>query len=151
MIHLHRQNMILNAILREFKTNNEEYLKIRYVAKQTARSALSDKRQLLKLALHAIIESWHADPTKFNFLIHGMPLASTISKSTLIDYAGSGNYHTTPFSSYYNQNSYGEILTEMIVNGAASLYGKMAEEFTNVTMTNITEGYGNKLLPSMRY
>ena len=59
--------MILNAILREFKTNNEEYLKIRYVAKQTARSALSDKRQLLKLALHAIIESWRADPTKFNF------------------------------------------------------------------------------------
>ena len=50
-----------------------------------------------------------------------------------------------------NQNSYGEILTEMIVNGAASLYGKMVEEFTNVTMTNITEGYGNKLLPSMRY
>ena len=34
MLQLHRQNMRLNALLRQFKNSDEEYLKIRYAAKQ---------------------------------------------------------------------------------------------------------------------
>ena len=64
-------------------------------------SALSDKRQLLKIALLSLIESLRADPIKFNFLIHDMSSTMAISKSTMIDYAGSSSgYHTNPFSSY---------------------------------------------------
>ena len=47
----------LTDLLRQFKNNNEEYIKIQYVAKQTVRSALSDNRQLLKFALLSLIES----------------------------------------------------------------------------------------------
>ncbi|HEU4822300.1 MAG TPA: hypothetical protein VFS97_02640 [Nitrososphaeraceae archaeon] len=90
------------------------------MARQTIKSALSDKKRLLKLALHSLMESWRADPTMFNSLIHAMPPVSTISKSTIINYAGSGNYHATPFSSYYNQSSYTENLMEIIVNAASS-------------------------------
>ena len=77
-----------------------------------------------------------ADPIKFNFLIHGMSSPLTMSKSTMIDYAGSRNNHVNPFSSYSNQNSYAETLTEVIVNEAASLYEKMVKDFTNETITN---------------
>ena len=73
MLELHRQIVGLNSLLRQFKNNNKECLKIQYVAKQTVRSTLSDTRQLLKIALISLIESLCANPIKFNFLIHGMP------------------------------------------------------------------------------
>ena len=93
-LELHRQNMELNSLLRQFKNNNEEYIKIQFVAKQTVRSALSDSRQLLKFALLSLIESLRADPIKFNFLIHGMSSPLAMSKSTIIDHAGSdSNYY----------------------------------------------------------
>jgi hypothetical protein len=97
MLQLHRQNMRLNNLLIQFKSGNEEYLKIRYTAKQAVRSVLSDSRQLLKFALLSLIESLRADPIKFDFLIHGMPSPLTKSKLTIIDHAASsGNYDTKP-------------------------------------------------------
>jgi hypothetical protein len=152
MLQLHRQNIRLNALRRQFKNSDEEYLKIRYTAKQAVRSVLSDSRQLLKLALLSLIELLRADPTKFNFLIHGVPPPLTISKPTIIDHAGSSSkYHVKPFSYYSNQNSYAETLTELIMNEAASLYEKMVKDFTNETMTNAAAGSSAKLFPSMRY
>ena len=152
MLQLHRQNIRLNALLRQFKNNDEEYLKIRYAAKQAVRSVLSDSRQLLKFAVLSLIESLRADPIKFNFIIHGMPSPLTMSKSTIIDHAGSNsNYYVKSSSSYYDQNRYAETLTEVIVNEAANLYEKMVNDFANQTMTNATADSSTKLLPSMRY
>jgi hypothetical protein len=69
IFYLHIQNMGLERQLIRFKNNNSEYTRICFVAKQTVKSALSNKRRLLKLALNALIESWCADPTKFSSLI----------------------------------------------------------------------------------
>ena len=92
-VQLHRQNIRLNSLLRQFKNSDENYLKIRYVAKQAVESVLSDNRQLLKLSLLSLIESLNADPIKFNFLIHVMPSPLTMSKPTMIEHAGnSSNY-----------------------------------------------------------
>ena len=149
MLHLYRQNMILNTLLRQIKNNNKEYLKIQSVAKQTVRSALLDKRQLLKIALLSLIESLRADPAKFSFLIHGTSSPLTMSKSNIIGHYGS-NYHVIPFY-YSNQNSHAETLEEVLVNEAANLYEKMVKDFTNQTMTNAAAGNSAKLLPSMIY
>jgi DNA-binding CsgD family transcriptional regulator len=151
MFQLRRQNMRLDSLLRQFKNSNKGYLKIRYTAKQAVRSALSDSRQLLKFAILSLTESLRADPIKFNFLFHGMPQPLTMSKSTLIDYAGSSNHQTDPFSYYSNQNSYTETLTEVIVNEAAILYEKMVKEFTDETMNNAATGNSSNVLPSMVY
>jgi hypothetical protein len=148
-LQLHRQNMELGRLLTGFKNNSKEYLKIRSVAKQTVKSALSDKRQLLKLAFYSLMESWRANPTKFNFLIHGLSPPITISKLTMINYAGNRNNHTIPFSSHNNQNSYTENLIEIIVNEAASLYEKMVEDFSNETMTNAAARTDSNLILSM--
>ena len=71
ILQLHRQNMRLNSLLRQFKNSDDEYLKIRYAAKQVVSGILSDSRQLLKFAILSLTESLRTDPTKFNFLIHG--------------------------------------------------------------------------------
>ena len=103
MFQLHRQNIRINAHLKQFKNSDEKYLKIRYAVKQAVGSVLSDRRQLLRLALLSLIESLGADPVKFNFLVHGMPSPLTMSKSTMIDHAGgSSNYCVESSSSYYD-------------------------------------------------
>ena len=119
MFQLHIHNIRLNALLRQFKNSDENYLKIRYAAKQAVESVLSDRRQLLRLAILSLIESLSADPVKFNFLVHGMPSPLTISKSTRIGQGSNSNYYVKSSSSYYDQNRYAESLTEVIVNEAS--------------------------------
>ena len=110
---------------------SEEYIKVQYVAKQTVRSTLSDNRQLLKIALLSIIESLRSDPTKFILSTHHMSSTMGMSKSNMIDYAGSSSgYHTNPFSYSPNQGGYDETLAEVLVNEAAILYKKMGKDFT---------------------
>ena len=148
-LELHRQNMELNSLLRQFKNSDEEYLKIRYAAKQVVSGVLSDSRQLLKFAILSLTESLRTDPTKFNFLIHGIPPPLTISKSTIIDHSGSSSkYYVKPFY-YSNQNSYAETLLELIVNETDGLYEKMVNDFANQTVANA--GSSAKLIPSLRY
>jgi hypothetical protein len=144
--------MELDALLKQFKNNNKEYIKIRFMAKQTVKSALSDNRQQLKYAVLSIIDSMRADPIKFNSLIHGTPLPLTISKPTIIDYTGgSRNYHTNLFSHYSNQNGYDEILAEVLVNEATKLYKKMVEDFTNQTISNAAPDSNVTFLPTIIY
>jgi hypothetical protein len=133
-LQLQSQNVRLATLLTRFKNSNKELIKIQFVAKQIVKSAISDKRQLLKLAVYAVLESWRDDPTKFNSLIQSMSPATMISKITMINYADSGSYRATHFSSYYNQNSYAENLIDIIANGAAIIYEKMVRDFTNKTM-----------------
>jgi hypothetical protein len=112
---------------------------------ESVKRALLDKRQSLKLALYSLLESWRADPTKFNSLIHFVSSPSVISKSTIMNYPDSGCYHAS-FSSYYNQNSYTENLIEIIVNGTYSFYDKMVEDFTNETIANAAASTNSNLL-----
>jgi DNA repair exonuclease SbcCD ATPase subunit len=149
-LQLRSQNTELYRLLRDFKNNNRDYNKIQSVARQTVKRALSDKRQSLKLAVYSLLESWHADPTKFNSLIHFMSSTSMISKSTMMDYPDSGCYNAT-FSSYINQNSYTENLIEIITNGASSLYDKMVKDFTNETITNVAASTNSNPLFSITY
>jgi hypothetical protein len=136
MLQLHRQNMGLYRLLRQFKNNNEEYIRIQDIAKQTVRNVLSDNRQLLKLALLSLIESLRTDPIRFDFLIHGIPPPLTISKSTVIVHPGRSSEYNIKTLLYSKQNSYIETLTKVIVNEAASLYEKMVNDFANQTVTN---------------
>ena len=151
-LELHRQNMEIDRLLTWFKSNNKDYIKIQFIAKQTVKSALSDKRQLLKIALYSIIESWRADPIKFSSLTHHMSSSMGMSKSTIIDYAGSSSrYHTNPFSYSPNQGGYYETLAEVLVNEVAILHEKMVKDFTNQAITDVAADGSTNVLPSMIY
>lgn len=148
-LQLHKQNMGLSSLLEQFKNNNKEYLKIQYVANQTVKSTLSDKRQLLKIAVLSIIEQLHADPMKFDSLIRGTSSSLTMSKSNKIGQSGS-NYQDIPFYCS-NQNSYAETPVEVLVNEVANLYEKMVKELTNETMTKVVMDSSANLLPATIY
>lgn len=148
-LQLHKENMRLSSLLEQFKNNNKEYLKIQYVANQTVKSTLSDKRRLLKIAVLSIIEQLHADPMKFDSLIRGTSSSLTMSKSNKIGQSGS-NYQDIPFYCS-NQNSYAETLVEVLVNEVANLYEKMVKELTNETMTKVVMDSSANLLPATIY
>jgi hypothetical protein len=138
MLQLHRQNMRLNALLRQFKNSDEEYLKIRHTTEQAVRSTLSNNRRLLKFALLSLIESLRADPIRFNSLVDGTP-----------SQLASKNHYSNASPYYSNQHGYAETLAEVIVDVAASLYEKMVKDFTNQAMSEAA-GTSTKLLPSIR-
>jgi hypothetical protein len=153
ILNLNRKNLRLKALVKQFKNNSEEYVKIRSCVKQAVKSALSDDRHLLKLALVSLVESLRANPSIFNSLIYSVPSKVAISKSIITDsaWSSSNDYHTNHPLSYYNQNSYAETIIEIIVNGANSLYEKAVEDFTNQIMNHAAECTSAGLLPSMKY
>ena len=65
-----------------------------------------------------------------------------------MNHPGSSNYPAPAFSSHYSQNSYTEHLTEIIVNGAASIYEKMVKDFINDTISNTAANTDSNLLHS---
>jgi hypothetical protein len=138
ILQLHRRNMRLNALLRQFKNSDEEYLKIRHTAEQAVLSTLSNNRRLLKFALFSLIESLRADPIRFNSLVDGTP-----------SQLASKNHYSNASPYYSNQHGYAETLAEVIVDVAASLYEKMVKDFTNQAMSEAA-GTSTKLLPSIR-
>jgi hypothetical protein len=58
MEHLQNEKARLEAIVTQFKNNNEEYLdKIKQVAYEEVGSVLNDSKLLLKVAIFSIIEA----------------------------------------------------------------------------------------------
>ena len=149
-LQLRSHNMELDRLLRDFKNNDKDYNKIQFVARQTVRSTLSDKRHLLKIALYSLTESCRADPIKFNFLTHHMSSTMWMSKSTIMGYAGSSSgYHTNPPSYSPYQDGYNETLAEVLVSEVAILYEKMVKDFTNQTIAYVAADSSTNVLPSM--
>ena len=58
--------MKLEAAVKYFENNNEEYIKIRKTIEEKVHSILSDRKMLLKLALLSLTESMRKDPDKYS-------------------------------------------------------------------------------------
>jgi hypothetical protein len=68
MDQLYQKRMKLEAGVRHFENNNEQYGKIRNTVEEKVQSILSDRRMVLKLALVSLIESMRKDPDKYSHL-----------------------------------------------------------------------------------
>jgi DNA-binding transcriptional MerR regulator len=60
----------LETTITEFKSNNEEYLKIKETAFEEVKRILTDSKLLLQLATASVIESLRSNPELCNFVIH---------------------------------------------------------------------------------
>jgi hypothetical protein len=78
--------MKLEAGVRYFENNNEEYVKIRNTVEQKVQSILSDRRMVLKLALLSLIESMRKDPDKYSHLIYNNNNTSSTPRTQARDY-----------------------------------------------------------------
>jgi hypothetical protein len=111
----------LEAIVTEFKSNNEEYLhKIKHAAYEEVKSVLNDSKLLLKVATLSVIESLRSNHELCNFI------SSVETTSTT-----NGSNYPSLMSSGQQQQSFNDTYTALILEEAEKLCNKLITEFTN--------------------
>jgi hypothetical protein len=136
MDNLYQKRMKLQALVRQVENNNE-YLKIKQTVKQEVECILTDRRQLLKLALLSLTDSMKNDPDKYSRLIyHNSP--------------STANYN----SQYYDTSSYGQqqqypsqAYIDMLLEEAEKLYNKLVKKLVDETITDYAFSTSSSLLP----
>jgi hypothetical protein len=110
--------MKIEAGVRHFENNNEEYAKIKKT-EEKVHSILSDRRMVLKLPLLSLTESMRKDPDKFSHLIYN-------NNTSLTPRTQATDYDT---ASYVQQQQYpSQAYTDMLLEEADKLYNKLTEE-----------------------
>ena len=118
---LYQKRMKLEATVRYFENNNEEYVKIRKTVEEKVRSILSDAKPLLRIALLSLTESMRKDPSKYSSLIYH-------NTSSTADY--SGQYYST--DSYGQQQQHpSQDYIDMLLEEAEKLYNKLTKEWVD--------------------
>jgi hypothetical protein len=126
---LYNERIRLEAIVNEFKNNNEEYLdKIKQAAYEEVRSILNDSKLLLKVATLSIIESLRINPELCNFIMY-----DNSNNTTTISYGS--NYHSLMSSGQQQhqqqQSSFNDTYTALVLEESEKLYNKLMTELTN--------------------
>jgi hypothetical protein len=110
----------LEAIVAQFKSNNEEYLnRIKQAAYEEVKSVLSDGKLLLKIAILSVIESLRSNPELYNFIIYDN------SNNTTINYGS--NYPSLMLSGrqHQQQQSFNDSYTALILEESEKFYNKL--------------------------
>jgi chromosome segregation ATPase len=76
----------LEALVSRFKSNNEEYLKIKQKVEEEVRSVLTDGKVLLQFVLASVIEAIRRNPDKYNnnLLAHNTSLTGVPTQEPLL-------------------------------------------------------------------
>ncbi|HKG86848.1 MAG TPA: hypothetical protein VKA95_00875 [Nitrososphaeraceae archaeon] len=123
----------LKRLVKRFKENDEEYLKIKKTVIQQVTSILFDVKGILRMSLSSLMESMRTDPQKYSKLIY----YNGSSSARDIDQRYTGYYHyihgqQQPYPSYdYFFEEYNSTLLE----DAEKLYNKSAKEWTEQIIT----------------
>jgi transposase len=124
---LYNEKAKLEALVTGFKSNNEEYLKIKQAAEEKVKDVLTDGKLLLKFATLSVIESLRSNPELYNFVSY------SISNNTTISYGS--NYPSLMLSGrQQHQQSFNDSYTALILEEAETLYNKLITELTNRVM-----------------
>ena len=112
----------LEAIVTEFKSNNEEYLKIKEAAYREVKSVLTNNKLLLKFAAFSVIESLRSNPELCNFMMYYN------SNNTAPSLMSGGQQQQ------HQQQSFNDSYTALILEESEKLYNKLMTEFTNMAI-----------------
>jgi hypothetical protein len=133
---LQREKIRLQRLVKVFKNNNEEYLKIKKRVRNEVSTILYDSKGLVRLAFYSLIESKRKDPEKYSSLIH----YARNNNSTYNDdqYNRSLGYDKYPhqFNSY---DTFFEALKSTLLQDANKLYEELLKEQT----ATIISSYGS--------
>jgi hypothetical protein len=122
---LNNEKARLEAIVTGFKSNNEEYNKIKQTAEENVKSVLIDGKILLKLTSFSVIESLRTNPELHNFVI------CDNSNNTTISYGPNYPSLTLSGRQQQQQQSFNDTYTALILEEAEKLYNKLTTELTN--------------------
>jgi hypothetical protein len=124
---LESEKIRLKRLVKQFKDNNEEYLKIKKTVGQHVTSILFDGKRILRLSLGSLTESMRRDPQKYNKLIYynGRLSLGGIDQFTDI-------YGRQLYPSYDN---FFEEYNSTLLEEAEKLYNKSVKELTEQIIT----------------
>jgi S-adenosylmethionine synthetase len=114
----------LEALVSRFKSNNEEYLKIKQRVEEEVRSVLMDGKVLLQFALASIIEAIRRNPDKYN----NLPAHNISSSSTKIPTQEPLPLHNEDYKT-------------MILEESHKLYNTLLKELVSTIMDNTTADF----------
>jgi hypothetical protein len=137
---LYNEKAKLEAIVTEFKSNNEEYLnRIKQAAYEEVKSVLTNGKPLLKFATASVIESLRRNSELYNFVMYDNPNNTTISYGP--------NYPSLMLSGRQQQQSFNDTYTALILEESEKLYNELTTELTNRTMAAAAEAIMTSSLP----
>jgi len=116
----------LEALVSDFKNNNEEYLKIKQAAEEIVKSVLTNSKLLLRFAIASVFESLRRNPELCNFVLND---------SSNNDTSNPSNYHSLILSGEQQQSfsyiSDDDICVAVILEEAERLYNELITKLTN--------------------
>jgi hypothetical protein len=129
---LYNEKVRLEALITGFKSNDEQYLKIKQISEEKVKDVLNDGKLLLKIATLSVIESLRMNSELYNFISNG---ASVVTASTTTTTYGS-NYPPLMLSGrqHQEQQSFIDSYTALVLEESEKLYNQLTTELTNRVM-----------------
>ena len=121
----------LKRLVKRFKDNDEEYLRIKRVVQNRVTNLLLDGKEILKLALYSLLQTMRANPQKHTNLIYYN--RNSLARNIDWKYPGYNHVHgQQPYALF--DNFYEEYKTTLLKD-AEKLYNKLVKEWTERIIT----------------
>jgi len=127
--HLHNEQIRIENLVSIFKSNNEEYLKIKQTVEEKVKSVLTDSKLLLQLALASVIEALRRNPETCNSVLYNISNNTTSASygSNYLSLMSPGRKQQQQPFAYISDDSY----TALILEETEKLYNQLTTELTN--------------------
>jgi hypothetical protein len=142
---LRQKRMKLEAVVRHFENNNEEFLKIGRIVEDRVHSTLSHSKGLLKYALLSLVESMKKDPAKYNSLIYNDIHSSTSTTVYGSQYYAAFDTHGQQ-QQYPSSEYYSEACIEMLVDEAEKVFNKLTKKCIDGSIADYAASKTSSLL-----
>ena len=133
---LRNEKMGLRKMVRQYKRNNEEYLKIKKTIEQEVNRFLLEGKELLSFALYSLMESMRRDPDKYSSIIYYSSASSTTSYGDAF-YKRSDVYGQQN-EPYPSSDSFFDAYKITLLNDTEKLYKALVRERINNIIANYT-------------
>jgi hypothetical protein len=127
--HIHNEQIRIENLVSIFKSNNEEYLKIKQTVEEKVKSVLTDSKLLLQLALASVIEALRRNPETCNSVLYNISNNTTSASygSNYLSLMSPGRKQQQQPFAYISDDSY----TALILEETEKLYNQLTTELTN--------------------
>jgi hypothetical protein len=139
---LQSKKIELEALVKRFENDNEEYLKINQIVRENVSSILSDGKVLLRFALDSLIGSIRNDPVKYSHLIYNcnnnMSMSTTSTTNSSYMYGGQQQQYLTSQDQYFIEH-----YTAMLLHEAEKIYTELVKDLTNRVVSDMAFSNNN--------
>jgi len=138
---LESEKIRLEQLVKQFKHNDKEYLKIERKIQSKVTNLLSDGKSVLKVAVDSLMKSMRKDPQKYINLIY-YNQNSSASRYTEHKYING-----QPYTSF---DYFREVYKSILLEEAEKLFNKLVKELTEQMINEYSAKYGSIEPPSLR-